>query len=212
MTQSAQPESMDHAPRSHADPSPRPSAAAMTPKDFANPAILLAGTVDYKMYEAFREKLLTAPESGVVVIELSTLGGDPEVARMMGEDVRFHSEIQPSRRFVFLGKAAIYSAGATFMSFFSRENRYLTRGTRLMIHERKMKAELVIDGPLTTCVAGLKAKLHEIEQSIAIQNEGFQNLIMGSSVTMDDVLSKAPENWYIEATEAKRLRLIEDVV
>jgi hypothetical protein len=75
-----------------------------------------------------------------------------------------------------------------------------------------MKAELVIDGPLTRCVAGLKAKLHEIEQSIVIQNEGCQNLIMGSSVTMDDVLSKAPENWYIEATEAKRLGLIEDVI
>lgn len=212
MTPSAKPQSMDHAPQSHPDPSPRPCAAAMTAKHFANPAILLAGTVDYKMYGAFREKLLTAPDSGVVVIELSTLGGDPEVARMMGEDVRFHSEIEPRRRLVFLGKAAIYSAGATFMSFFARENRYLTRGTRLMIHERKMKAELVIDGPLTTCVAGLKAKLHEIEQSIVIQNEGFQNLIMGSSVTMDDVLSKAPENWYIEATEAKRLGLIEDVI
>ncbi|AMJ63903.1 peptidase S14 [Bosea sp. PAMC 26642] len=184
----------------------------MAAKDFANPAILLAGTVDYKMYASFREKLAAAPETGAVVIELSTLGGDPEVARMMGEDVRFQSEIEPGRRFVFLGKAAIYSAGATFMSFFARQNRYLTRGARLMIHERKMKAELVIDGPLTTCVAGLKAKLHEIEQSIAIQNEGFENLIRGSSVTMGDVLSKAPENWYIEATEAKRLGLIQDVI
>lgn len=186
--------------------------AAMAPRDFANPAVLLAGAVDYKMYETFREQLVAAPQTGHIVIELSTLGGDPEVARMMGEDVRFHSEIEPGRRYVFLGKAAIYSAGATFMSFFARQNRYLTRGTRLMIHERKMKAELVIDGPLTTCVAGLKAKLHEIEQSIAIQNEGFENLVRGSSVTMDEVLSKAPENWYIEAGEAKRLGLIQDVI
>lgn len=166
MTPSAPPQSMDCAPASQAEPSPQPGVAPMTAKDFVNPAILLAGTVDYKMYEAFRERLLTAPDAGVVVIALSTLGGDPEVARMMGEDVRFHSEIEPGRRSVFLGKAAIYSAGATFMSFFSRGNRYLTCGTRLMIHERNMKTELVIDGPLTTCVAGLKAKLHEIEQSI----------------------------------------------
>jgi len=164
------------------------------------------------MCEAFRQKLNAAPEQGIVVVELSTLGGDPEVARMMGEDIRFHSDVDAGRRFVSLGKAAIYSAGATFMSFFARENCYLTRGTRLMIHERKMKAELTIDGPLTTCVAGLKAKLHEIEHSIAIQNEGFENLIRGSSVTMKEVLGKAPENWYIEAAEAQTLGLIQGVV
>jgi ATP-dependent protease ClpP protease subunit len=98
------------------------------------------------------------------------------------------------------------------MSFFARQNRYLTRGTRLMIHERKIEAQVNLDGPLTTCVANLKAKLHEIEQSIVIQNEGFESLIAGSSVTMDEVLKKAPENWYIEAQEALRLGLIEGVI
>jgi hypothetical protein len=91
-----------------------------------------------------------------VVTELSTLGGDPEVARMMGEDVRYHSDLEPDRHFVFLGKAAIYSAGTTFMSFFARDNRYLTRGTRLMIHERKLSKTLQIDGPLTTSQGALE--------------------------------------------------------
>lgn len=63
-----------------------------------------------------------------------------------------------------------------------------------------------------TCIAGLRAKLHEIENSIAIQNEGFENLIRGSSVTMEEVRRKAPENWYIEATEAQALGLIQRVV
>ncbi len=90
------------------------------------------------MYKKFRQQFDNASERDLVVIELSTLGGDPEVARMMGEDVRFASEMEAARRFVFLGKAAIYSAGTTFMSFFARQNRYLTRGTRLMIHERKL--------------------------------------------------------------------------
>jgi hypothetical protein len=40
----------------------------------------------------------------------------------MGEDIRFHSEISTDCRFVFMGKAAIYSAGTKFMSFFSIEN------------------------------------------------------------------------------------------
>lgn len=187
-------------------------SASLAPAAFDVPRVLLAGGVDYEMYERFRMQLDTAPQEGLVVIELSTLGGDPEVARMMGEDIRFHTEIEPQRRFVFLGKAAIYSAGATFMSFFATTNRYLTRGTRLMIHERKMNRTLEVNGPLTSCVASVRAVLHEIEHSIAIQNEGFANLIRGSQVTMEEVLERAPSNWYLEAQEAKALGLIQDVI
>ena len=188
------------------------TANPLQPAQFARPAILLSGGVDYAMYERFRSQLAAAPAEGLVVIELSTLGGDPEVARMMGEDVRFHTEIDPARRFVFLGKAAIYSAGTTFMSFFARENRYLTRGTRLMVHERRLTKTLNIEGPLTTCIADLEATLSEIRASIAIQNEGFENLVRGSSVAMEEVLERAPTNWYIEAHEALRLGLVEGVI
>lgn len=180
--------------------------------DFNMPAILLGGPVDYDMYKSFRSQLDRAQKEGLVVTELSTLGGDPEVARMMGEDIRFHSENSQDCRFVFLGKAAIYSAGSTFMSFFSTNNRYLTRGTRLMIHERKLDKQLHISGPLTTCVATVTAALHEIEASITIQNEGFENLIRGSKVSMEEVLRRAPGNWYIEANEAKSLGLVAEVL
>ena len=197
----------------HALPDRSPSVRPTLPASaFKSPLIALSGVVDYEMYEKFREQFDKASDQALVVIELSTLGGDPEVARMMGEDVRFASEMEPARRFVFLGKAAIYSAGTTFMSFFARENRYLTRGTRLMIHERKLAKNLVIDGPLTTCLATVQATLNEIECSIAIQNEGFQNLIVGSSVTLDEVLRRAPSNWYLEAEEARNLGLIEAVL
>ena len=81
-----------------------------------------------------------------------------------------------------------------------------------MIHERKLSKQLVIDGPLTTCVAVVKATLNEIECSIAIQNEGFQNLVLGSNVTLDEVLQKAPSNWYLEAQEAKSRGLVEAVL
>ena len=184
----------------------------LAPQDFNAPAIFLGGPVDYELYKTFRSQLDACKKEGLVVTELSTLGGDPEVARMMGEDIRFHSEHSTNCRFVFLGKAAIYSAGTTFMSFFATENRYLTRGARLMIHERKLDKKLHINGPLTTCVASVTATLHEIEASIAIQNEGFENLIRGSSVTMAQVLERAPFNWYIEANEAKSLGLVAGVL
>lgn len=180
--------------------------------DFATPRITLVGDVDYAMYERFRDQMTAAPKSGLVVVALSTLGGDPEVARLMGEDIRFESEVTPLRRLVFLGKAAVYSAGATFMSFFATENRYLARGTRLMVHERKLDKTVHVSGPLTTCVAPVQALLHEIEQSIAIQNEGFENLVRGSRVSVEEVLRRAPSNWYLEANEARDLGLVAAVI
>jgi ATP-dependent protease ClpP protease subunit len=183
----------------------------LEPSMFAAPAVLLSGTVDQAMYTNFRQQL-DASTGDLCVIELSTLGGDPEVARMMGEDVRFHSALQPQRRFVFLGKATVYSAGATFMGFFARENRYLTRGARLMIHERLMSSTLNINGPLTSCIAGVQAMLNQLEASIIIQNEGFANLVNGSSVTLDELKAKAPFNWYVEAQEAQSLGLVEAVI
>lgn len=184
----------------------------LDPSHLLNPPVLLAGAVDYAMYNNFRAQLQNAPLEGDVVIELTTLGGDPEVARMMGEDIRFRSEVEPQRRFVFLGKAAIYSAGTTFMSFFAPGNRYLTRGTRLLIHERQLTKTINLEGPLTTCLAELKATVSEIETSIAIQEEGFANLITGSSLTIDQVREGAVTNWYVEAQEAQALGLIHAVI
>ena len=98
------------------------------------------------------------------------------------------------------------------MSFFSINNRFLARGTRLMIHERTLSRTLTIDGPLTRCIATVKGVLNEIEASIDIQNEGFENLVRGSKVTLEDVLERAPNNWYVEAQEALELGLISGVI
>ena len=178
-------------------------------KDFGLPKTFLGGPVDYNMYKNFRAQLDSAEKKGLVVTELSTLGGDPEVSRMMGEDIRFHSEMLRTVGSCFWERPRyIPRAPQTFMSFFSIENRYLTRGTRLMIHERKLDKQLQINGPLTTCIATVTAALHEIEASISIQNEGFENLIRGSRMSMEEVLRRAPGNWYIEANEAKSLGLV----
>lgn len=81
-----------------------------------------------------------------------------------------------------------------------------------MIHERKLEKTLMVSGPLTSCIASVSALLHEIEHSIAIQNEGFENLIRGSSIAMDEVLERAPSNWYLEAQDALSRGLIAGVI
>jgi len=177
----------------------------------ARPHIRLSGTVDQAMYATFREALDACPGEGTIVIALTTLGGDPEVARTMADDIRLLTE-QDGREILFLGKVAVYSAGATFMSAFPVERRFLTRHTRLMIHERTLKKDLAINGPLRMCVAAIKATLHEIEQSILIEEEGFRDIVKGSKVDFETLREKAPSNWYIEAEEARDLRLVLDVI
>ncbi|MFN3579239.1 MAG: peptidase S14 [Pseudomonas sp.] len=178
---------------------------------FANPHIRLSGTVDQDMYCSFRQQLATCPATGPIVIAITTLGGDPEVARLMGDDVRLLRE-HDGRELQFLGKIAVYSAGATFMSAFPVDCRFLTETTWLMIHERQMEKQVVVDGPLRSCVAALKATLHEIEHSIAIEEKGFKAIIEGSKVDFQTIRDRAPENWYIDCHEALELGLIHAVI
>jgi len=176
----------------------------------ANPHIRLNGPVDLGMYNSFRS-IMNNPPAEDLVVALTTLGGDPEVARVMGEDIRLFGE-QTGFNAIFFGKVAVYSAGATFMSYFRRENRFLTHGTRLLIHERQLHKTIDLAGPLRSCVAQLQATLNEIEESIRIEEEGFANLVLQSDIPLDDVLERAPLNWYLDAEEAMRLGLVLDVI
>lgn len=177
----------------------------------AGPHIRLSGTVDQDMYARFQDGMVAAADADPLVVSMTTLGGDPEVARAMGEDIRLLGAYRQQNA-LFLGKVAVYSAGATFMSYFRRENRFLTRGTRLMIHERLITKDVHLEGPLSSCVATLKAALHEIEHSIRIEEEGFRLLVAESEIDFEELRRKAPENWYIEAEEARDLGLVLDVI
>ncbi|WP_375392649.1 ATP-dependent Clp protease proteolytic subunit [uncultured Sphingomonas sp.] len=177
----------------------------------ARPHIQLHGTVDGLMYANFQGQMANAPTEGALVVSITTLGGDPEMGRAMGDDIRLLREYT-GRETLFLGKVAVYSAGATFMSAFPVDKRFLTRGTRLMLHERQMHSQLSLDGALTALPAVLKAKLHEIEESIVIQEEGFRAIVAGSRVPFETLRERATSNWYIEAEEARDLGLVLDVI
>ncbi|WP_340587907.1 hypothetical protein [Erythrobacter alti] len=107
---------------------------------------------------------------------------------------------------------AVYSAGATFMAGFPIEDRYLTKSTRIMVHERSLTKTINLDGPLRSLSAKLQQTLHEIEHSILIEEEGFHAIVEGSKVDFEEMRRRAPENWYIHCEEAKELGLIADVI
>lgn len=177
----------------------------------ARPHVCLSGTVDHMMYQDFRNQLDAAPSEGTLVFAISTLGGDPEIARLMGDEVRLIREFE-GRETLFLGKVAVYSAGATFMAHFPVDKRFLTQGTRLMIHERKLTTDIHLEGPLKTLIPTLQAKLHEIEESIRIEEEGFRDIVAGSKIDFEEVCKKAPSNWYLEAEEARAQGLVLDII
>ncbi|MEH3104379.1 MAG: ATP-dependent Clp protease proteolytic subunit [Sphingomonas phyllosphaerae] len=177
----------------------------------AVPHIQLHGTVDETMYATFKDQLAAAPGDGPIVVSITTLGGDPEMARAMGDTIRLLREYT-GREALFLGKVAVYSAGATFMSAFPVDKRFLTRNSRIMIHERLMNSTIQLSGPLNTLAPVLHAKLNEIEDSIRIQEEGFADLVRGSKVSLDELKERAPNNWYIEAAEARALGLVLDII
>ena len=177
----------------------------------ATPQVKLSGSVDYDMYGWFKQQLGNAFGDGPLVVAITTLGGDPEVARAMADDIRLLREYT-GRETLFLGKVAVYSAGATFMSGFPADKRFLTRGSRLMLHERQMNSTLHLSGPLNTLRPTLEAKLAEIADSIRIQDEGFRALVQGSRVSFDQLKQKAASAWYIEAEEARDLGLVLDVI
>lgn len=177
----------------------------------AAPHVRLHGTVDNAMYQSFCDQLMAAPVEATLVIAITTLGGDPEVARAMGDDIRLLREFQ-GRQALFLGKVAVYSAGATFMSAFPVEHRFLTRNTRLLLHERQIMKSVELNGPLRMVVASLQAALNEVETSVSIEEEGFRDLIAGSQVSFEELHRRAPSNWYIGAEKARDLGLVLDVI
>ena len=193
------------------NPTPGGGSTAVKYPLLGTPHIALSGKVDQAMYASFRQQLAAAPAQGTLVVALSTLGGDPEVARLMGDEIRLLREYN-GREILFLGKVAVYSAGATFMSAFPVDKRFLTRGTRIMIHERIMDDTIQLSGPLKSLTGMLQGKLNEIEHSVKIEEEGFRDLVAGSKISVEEVCRKAPETWYIDAEEARAQGLVLDVI
>jgi len=183
------------------------------PDVMATADISLVGPVDETMACKLREALAEARDGGgPLTIDMTTLGGDPEMARRMIVEVDAARERLKGRRLVFIGKTAVYSAGCTFMAGFPSADRYLNEDTKLLIHCRQLKETVELDGPIRTHIPRLEAKLHELETGVALEVENFERLIAGSDVSMDELLEKALHNWYLPAEEAVERKLVAAII
>jgi ATP-dependent protease ClpP protease subunit len=188
-------------------------AALAAPPELADtPTVSLHGAVDDGMLAVWLDALARARTgSGPLVVELSTTGGDAEVGRRMAEDIRLFRE-RTGRRALFLGRTTVYSAGVTVMAGFHRAERWLSKDAVLMIHGRKMQKSLNIDGPLRFERARVEGLMAEIDEGLRIEQAGFEQLIEGSEVTLDELEKQTIGDWYLTAQEALARRLVAGLV
>lgn len=181
---------------------------AGVPEILARPQISLVGDIDKYSVERFLDQLREAEKAGGdIALELTTQGGDPEMARRIVFEVESARRRSPGR-FLFLGKAVVYSAGITIMSAFPARDRWLARETILMIHGRKLDKTVEISGPIRASVPMIDALRAQMETGLALEEEGFRRLIEGCDIGLDELMEKALHNWYLTAGEAMARGLV----
>lgn len=178
------------------------------PAALSRPQISLLGEVDKSWVEGFRDQLDAAEQKdGDIVVEVTTLGGDAELARRIVLEIDLARK-RLGRRFLFLGKTVVYSAGMTVMSAFPRADRFLTEDAVLLIHCRQLDKKIEISGPMRASRHEVEAVRAQMENGIAIEEGNFRRLIEGSDIDFDALLKKALRNWYLRADEALRHGLV----
>lgn len=165
------------------------------------PTLRLHGPVDDSWIDRFVDAAATADARAPFCLEVTTTGGDAEVGRRLALEVGLMR--QGGRRMLFLGKTIVYSAGATIMGGFRREERWLTDDCCVLIHERQLTRDLHLDGPMRACRQQVAKLASEIEAGLDLEREGFTALAEGSALSADDVAARARDNWYLTAREAR---------
>lgn len=159
------------------------------------------------MLDEFFRQQAEAPSEGPVIFELSTSGGDADIGRRIAQEIRQWRNEKAD--LYFLGKSFVYSAGVTIMGAFERPHRFLSADCELLIHERKLKKTLRLDGALRACAAVVKNALAEIHSGERLECEGFKELVEGSSITVEDLQAEVLDrDWYLPAARAQQLGLV----
>lgn len=178
------------------------------PSALLDPQVRLIGDVDYELVRSLVRQLSEVPEDvEEVAIELTTPGGDADLARRMVHEIDSW-RARRRARLLFLGVSQVHSAGVTFMAAFPPEHRYLTRDAILLIHGRRLERTIELSGPLRGTLAHLRSLTHQVELGIELEEEGFEQLIRGSDIGFDEIVHHSRFNWYIRAQEALERGLV----
>lgn len=99
------------------------------------------------------------------------------------------------------------------MASVPQDHRFLTRDTELLIHERRMKQDLVLDGALRGCRSTVQNLMAEIESGQRLECDDFTKLVQGTRLSLEQLSEKVMDrDWYLSAKYAQELGLIASVV
>ena len=190
----------------------RQPEAGSWPKILERPTLAITGEIDGARTREFLDALGEAEKGeGDLALQLTTLGGDAEMARRIVLEIGLARK-RTGRRFLFLGKTVVYSAGVTIMSAFPREDRWLTSDAVVLIHCRHLEKKIEISGPMRASLPEIDAVRAQIENGLKLEKENFERLIAGSDISFDEIWEKSERNWYLTAEEALERGLVAGIV
>lgn len=173
--------------------------------------VSLLGELTEDAAAKFLQQLADAPtDAPAAIIEVTTPGGDAELARRLVLDLEIQRE--RFRRLVFVGKTQVYSAGVTVMSAFAKADRYLSRDCSLLIHCRQLDTSVEISGAMRSSLPKVQALLEQLQTGLKLEEEGFRRLIEGSDIELDELLKRAVNNWYLTAQDALERGLVAELL
>jgi ATP-dependent protease ClpP protease subunit len=177
------------------------------------PAIRLYGAVDDAFLGRFFEQLKPLRgHSEPLVFELSTSGGDADVARRIAEEIRLCREVGGMDLY-FVGKAMVYSAGVMIMSAFPMDKRYLSRDAVMLIHEWQIEKDIRFSGALGVCEATARDFLAELEVAHKLERQTFTDLVRGTRLDYEQLREQVLKtDWYLLAEDAADLELVAGLV
>jgi len=176
--------------------------------DAVQPTVVrLFGEVAENSICDFVDALGQAPDDRDIVVEVTTPGGDAEMARRavraLNEKRQHHSA-----KMKFLGKTEVYSGGVTIMAAFPKQERFLSSDAVLLNHCRQLDKSIELSGPIRASLALLESAQNQIELGIKLEDDNFKRLIEGSDISLEEIQNRALHNWYVSAEEAIKRGLI----
>lgn len=179
---------------------------------FFRPNARINGTIgDDTLARFLDQRTRVLEDNQDLILELSTFGGDADVARRIALEVRAFQE-HGGRNVWCVGKTLVYSAGITILAAFPRQARFLTSDTVLLIHERQIQRDIGLDGPARAMMQIVRELLAELETACRLEREGFEELAAGSKTTADALMQRAKDDGYLTAAQALEMGLIEKVL
>ena len=146
-----------------------------------------------------------------LVAEINTEGGDADVARRVALEIRLFSRYSGKEAYC-IGKSNVYSAGVTIFAAFARRNRFLTDDAILLIHERRLDNSIQLTGPIRSCLQIVREQLSLLKTAQDLELAGFEELIAGSELTIDELSEMAATSCYMKAEAALRHGIIGGIV